>query len=90
MGGSLVREEDVGGDEVRTVREGSFVLGGYTRNDKTNRKREFTGPRFTSSIQHHITTITASSTHTRKANERCHSTLAVGDLEEDVRVYVPS
>src|SRR5699024_4372248 len=26
------------------------VSGGYTRNGKTNRKREFTGPRFTQSI----------------------------------------
>jgi len=27
-GGSLGREKDLGGDEVRTVREGSFILGG--------------------------------------------------------------
>ena len=27
MGGSLAREEDLGGDEVRTV-EGFFILGG--------------------------------------------------------------
>lgn len=27
MGGSLGREKDLGGDEVRTVREGSFILG---------------------------------------------------------------
>ena len=28
MGGSLAREKDLGGDEVRTVRESSFILGG--------------------------------------------------------------
>ena len=28
MGGSLAREKDLGGDEVRTVREGSFISGG--------------------------------------------------------------
>ena len=47
------RGKDVGGDKVRTVRESSFIWGGqagYTRNGKTNRKREFTGPRFTTSI----------------------------------------
>ena len=28
MGGSLRREKDLGGDEVRTVREASFILEG--------------------------------------------------------------
>lgn len=53
MGESSAGEKDVGGDKVRTVRESSFIWGGqagYTRNGKTNRKREFTGPRFTTSI----------------------------------------
>ena len=63
MGGSLAREKDLGGDEVRTVEGGLFyigrpggqrlqygVSGGYSRNGKTNRNREFTGPRFTRTI----------------------------------------
>ena len=30
IGGSLGREKDLGGDKVRTVREGSFILGSQT------------------------------------------------------------
>ena len=65
IGGSLGREKDLGGDEVSTVREGSFILGSQaggvystayqeatnTRNGQTNRKIEFTGPRFTVPIK---------------------------------------
>ena len=60
IGGSLGREKDLGGDKVRTVREGSFILGSqtgsiysmavsgdYIGNSKTSWKREFTGPGFT-------------------------------------------
>ena len=66
MGGSLRREKenDSGGDGLRTVREGSFILGGqaggiYTtayhevildRNGKTSRKREFMGHGITNPI----------------------------------------
>ena len=53
------RKENLGGDEIRTVREGSFILGrpggrrlqygvsgGYTRNGKISRNRKFIGARF--------------------------------------------